>query len=434
MHRNLKVCSDHFDEKYFRRDSNRVRLSLEAVPSFNKKPENLSTEHFTDKTKDPCDYYISEDGSELIDTSNNCHYQLPINASIEDLGLKPVVSSNRKSRKSKKSSPSNHSEEFPDDAEVVYLTPKDLEDLNMIEPIIVVHGGAGNYTYADISRCLRGVRAAAIKGHQVVQSGGSILDATVAAVEVMEADPEFNAGKGSVLTVDGKVQMEALVMEGEHMKVGSVTGITNVAHPISVAKLVMDLPHSILGFESATAFAHQNGIPFVPDEELITPASLQALENFKNKKISSAATEIPGTVGAIGIDSNGHMVSCTSTGGMNGKLTGRVGDTPIPGSGGYCDDNIGTVSATGNGESILRYNVSQRILAYLEAGTGAQEATRLAVEGMTKRVGGEAGAITIAKNGDVGIAFTSKRMSWAYVKGSKLYYGINPNEILEENL
>lgn len=131
----------------------------------------------------------------------------------------------------------------------------------------------------------------------------------------------------------------------------------------------MDLPHSILGFQSATDFALKCGFPFVSDSDLITEKSLKALEDFKSKSTGKRKdSEIPGTVGAVGIDGGGHMISCTSTGGMNGKMTGRVGDTPIPGSGGYCDDNLGTVSATGNGESILRYNVSQRILAHLESG------------------------------------------------------------------
>ncbi len=141
-----------------------------------------------------------------------------------------------------------------------------------------------------------------------------------------------------------------------------------------------------------------------------------------------------GTVGAVAIDSNGHMACATSTGGMTGKMPGRVGDTPLVGSGGYCDDRAGACSATGHGESIARVCLSRHITGLMQSGLGPQEATETGLAYMNERTGETAGVITLSTKGEVGISFNSKRMAWAYVRDGKVHYGIEAKEDRIEDL
>ena len=141
-----------------------------------------------------------------------------------------------------------------------------------------------------------------------------------------------------------------------------------------------------------------------------------------------------GTVGAVGIDAKSQMACGTSTGGMTGKMPGRVGDTPIIGSGGYCDDLVGSCSATGHGESIAKVCLSRHITGLMQAGHDAQTATEMALSYMAQRTGETAGAITLSNKGQIGISFNSRRMAWAYIQNGKLHYGINPNDDFVEDL
>ncbi|XP_069358535.1 probable isoaspartyl peptidase/L-asparaginase CG7860 isoform X4 [Maniola hyperantus] len=271
-----------------------------------------------------------------------------------------------------------------------------------MEPIILIHGGAGDIADSRVKGKFDGVKIAVIAGHKILEQGGSALDAVEAAVVSMEDDENFNAGYGSVLNLRGEVAMEASIMRGEDLNVGAVTLVKDFRHPISIAhKVLTDSPHSFLGGEGAKLFA-----------------------------LEKAGV---GTVGAVAIDKHGHIAVATSTGGMSGKAVGRIGDTPLIGSGTYADDNVGGVSTTGHGESILKYCLAHSIIKLMENGTDAATATREAVTGMTDRLKNTAGAITLSKNGDVGIFFSSKRMSWAYIKSNKIYYGIEHNQILEED-
>lgn len=301
----------------------------------------------------------------------------------------------------------------------------------MSKPLILVHGGAGDIPESRVQGKLDGVCRAVREAFKKYEETENILDATQAAVEYMETDKNFNAGYGSVLTEDGEIELEALVIEGKNLRAGAVTGLRNVLHPIVVARLVMEnTPHVLLSGEGVQDFARKHNIPI--ETSLHTKEAWEALECYKKSKVEPSKMEIGsgGTVGAVGIDVNGHMVSCTSTGGITGKMKGRVGDTPIPGSGGYADDNIGAVSTTGYGDAILRFNVAHRILSAIEYGSDPQKASESVFKNMQKRIGKSAGAISIAKDRSIGIAFTSKRMAWAYQKDDKIYYGINPGECL----
>nr|CAI5839903.1 unnamed protein product [Callosobruchus analis] len=191
-------------------------------------------------------------------------------------------------------------------------------------------------------------------GFQVLKAGGSALDAVEAAIRVMEDDEAFNAGYGSVLNTDGEVEMDASVMMG-NLSAGAVSIVRDIQHPISLARLVMEkTPHVMFAGSGANRFAREQGVPTVPPGSLVSESAKRSLEMFK-KRQAEHLTENPGdvgTVGAVAIDANGNMVAGTSTGGINGKMVGRVSDTSMIGSGTYCDGDIGAVSTTG--KSLLK--------------------------------------------------------------------------------
>ncbi|XP_048485870.1 probable isoaspartyl peptidase/L-asparaginase CG7860 [Plutella xylostella] len=308
-----------------------------------------------------------------------------------------------------------------------------------MDPIVLVHGGAGDIPDSRVAGKLRGSKMAAARAHRLLQAGGSALEAVEAAVVVMEEDESFNAGYGSVLNLRGEVEMEASIMRGSDLAVGAVTLVKDFKHPISIAHRVLtDSPHSLLGAEGAKIFALEKGFKTVPPESLISQNARDALNKFLEHR-EFGRTEIGaeheggvGTVGAVAIDSTGSIAVATSTGGMSGKAVGRIGDTPQIGSGTYADDGVGGVSTTGHGESILKYCLAHSIVKLMEGGLDAGTATKTAVNGMTKRLNNTAGAITLSKSGQVGVHFSSKRMSWAYIRDGKYYYGIEQGEVLSE--
>ncbi|XP_035432310.2 probable isoaspartyl peptidase/L-asparaginase GA20639 isoform X1 [Spodoptera frugiperda] len=307
--------------------------------------------------------------------------------------------------------------------------------VSKMAPIIIVHGGAGDIPDSRVKGKLDGMKVAVTAGHEILMKGGSALDAVEAAVVAMEKDENFNAGYGSVLTLRGEVEMEASIMRGQDLNVGGVTLVKEFLHPISIAhKVLTDSPHSLLGGEGAKLFALEKGFKPIPPESLISENAKRALDRFL-KHGEFGRTEIGpkdeggvGTVGAVAIDCQGHIAAATSTGGMSGKAVGRIGDTPQIGSGTYADDHIGGVSTTGHGESILKYCLAHSIIKLMENGTDANTATTMAVNGMTSRLHNTAGAITLSKNGEVGVHFSSNRMSWAYIRDGQIFYGINPGE------
>ncbi|XP_049826433.1 isoaspartyl peptidase/L-asparaginase isoform X2 [Aethina tumida] len=309
-----------------------------------------------------------------------------------------------------------------------------------MEPIVLVHGGAGDIPDSRIAMKTIGVKTSAKIGYDVLKKGGTVLDAVEAAVRFMEGDEAFNAGYGSVLNLEGEVEMDASIMEGKTLKAGAVTIVKDIANPISLARKVMEkTPHVLLAGAGANKFAKEQGIPTVPPGSLVTRYAIQALHDFA--KTGEVRTEIGaknsgevGTVGAVAIDSQGRLAAATSTGGINGKMVGRSSDTSIIGSGTYADDEVGAVSTTGHGETIAKYCLAHSIIKLMESGKSADEATKEALEKMTARLKNTAGAITISRMGDVGIGFTSNRMSWAYQKGDKIYYGIEHNETHIENV
>lgn len=311
---------------------------------------------------------------------------------------------------------------------------------NKIEPIVIVHGGAGTVPAESITGKMKGVTLAVRMGYKALQKTGSVLDAVQEAVRSMELDDHFNAGYGSVLSWEGEVEMDASIMNGADLDCGCVSVLKNILSPITVARLVMEKSrHKYLAGEGAMDFARCKDVEILPDGSLVTEKSKNALEEFKNamsnstfrKNISWSDLTFgePGTVGAVAIDADGNIAAATSTGGMTGKLTGRIGDSPIIGAGTIADNRFVGVSATGHGETFIRYTVAQKILALVEfKELSAQEATEKVLNEMTARFNETGGVVAIDAKGKVGIHFTSKHMAWAYRRGSEMHYGLTSGE------
>ncbi|XP_004520081.1 probable isoaspartyl peptidase/L-asparaginase CG7860 isoform X1 [Ceratitis capitata] len=346
---------------------------------------------------------------------------------------------------------------FPTCASTTIFGRYKSQFLKMSTPMLLVHGGAGGISDARILGKANGMKLALKAGLPLLipseESGGiavgSALDAVEAAVRAMEEDENFNAGYGACLNSDGNVEVEASIMEGSQLRAGCVTLLHDIKYPITVARHVMEKTnHTFLGGASAQKFALQNGAVQLPQGSLVTPSACEALTQFKQqqsegKDTTYAPTELdntikerpgePGTVGAVAIDAKGNIAVATSTGGITGKVPGRIGDTPLLGCGTYADNKWGGVSTTGHGETIMRFNLAQKILANIRyCNMSAQEATEVACKEMTERLGGTGGAITIGPKGDIGISWTSKRMAWAYVRDNEFIYGIDHGKVLKE--
>uniref|UniRef100_U5EVI6 Putative asparaginase n=1 Tax=Corethrella appendiculata TaxID=1370023 RepID=U5EVI6_9DIPT len=330
--------------------------------------------------------------------------------------------------------------------------------MSEITPIVLVHGGAGDIPEERVPGKIRGVKLATKLGYKKLQETGNVLDAVEEAVRSMELDENFNAGYGSVLTTEGNVEMEASIMHGTTMKAGCCSFVKDIMHPISVARRVMEKTvHNYLAGDGVMEFARNEGFEILyPPGQLVTDFARQALEEWKEAhkrgEVGFARTEIGaknkyanetetkqygevGTVGAVAIDKDGNIAVATSTGGITGKLPGRIGDTPLLGSGTYADSRFAGVSTTGHGETIMKAVLAHDIVKRLEfTSDDVQTATEKACKAMTDHLIGTAGAIVIDKKGEVGIAFTSKKMSWAYQKGDKIAYGINQGDFTEETI
>jgi L-asparaginase / beta-aspartyl-peptidase len=282
---------------------------------------------------------------------------------------------------------------------------------------LVIHGGAGVIEKANITpNKEREIHAALDKalaaGSQVLSRGGSALDAAEAAVKVLEDDPNFNAGRGSVLTYDGEIEMDASIMDGRTLAAGAVTGATQTKNPISLARAVMEKSeHVFLSREGADAFSKAQGLEQAPPDYFMTPRRRQQLEQFKTSKVSALDIEYKyGTVGAVALDSQGHVAAATSTGGMTGKRWGRIGDSPIIGAGTYADDRGCAVSGTGWGEYFIRVGVAHEICARMRMNNTDPQQTADAVMAEVKALGGDGGVIVVTPKGEMVYSFNTVGM------------------------
>jgi len=282
-------------------------------------------------------------------------------------------------------------------------------------PSILVHGGAGRIADDGGPEAREGCEAAVRAGLAVLAEGGTALDAAVAAVRVLEELPRFNAGVGAVLTRAGTVEVDAMVMDGRDLRVGAIAAVPNARRPIEYARLVLeDGEHVLLGGDAAWEFLRERGIEPCGPQEMVTERARRRLAEAVAKKEAREVDVIdPGTVGAVAIDAAGHVAAATSTGGINHKRRGRIGDTPLCGCGTYADDEAGAASATGHGEALIRATTALRCADGARSGLSAQAAADAAIDELGRRVGGEGGVIFIGRAGDLGAAHNSRDMSFA---------------------
>ena len=275
---------------------------------------------------------------------------------------------------------------------------------------IVVHGGCGRWSRGDTRAALSGVRTAIDAGRKILAGGGAALDAVCAAVVVLEDDPLFNAGTGSTLTRDGEAEMDAAVMVGEGLRCGGVAAIRRVKNPILVAREVMEeTPHVLLAGPGALAFARGEGFR---DYDPVTPESRR---RFRNARLAAAPQ---GTVGAVALDTEGHLAAATSTGGVALKLPGRVGDSPIPGAGNYATP-LAAASATGRGELILRYAVTKSLCDLVASGRDANRAAGESLRKLALERGESVGVIALDRHARIGVAMRGGVMPRAwYLEGA----------------
>jgi len=294
----------------------------------------------------------------------------------------------------------------------------------MVKPVIIVHGGAWGIPDRLVEANIKGVEESVKAGWKVLEAGGSALDAVVAAVNVLEDNSSFDAGIGSVLTEDRTVEMDALIMDGSNLDAGAVAGLKDVRYPIRLARKVMEeTPHVMMIGEGANRTADEFGLERITQEELVTEEARLEFEEW-SEKAEYGDSFGHDTVGSVALDRDGNIAAATSTGGVTGKKVGRVGDVPLIGSGGYADNRMGGVSTTGHGEAIMRVNLAKLVLTYMEMGMHIQEASEKALGYMALRVNGSGGLIALDADGNMGHAFTTKRMVWASIKDGELETGI----------
>jgi beta-aspartyl-peptidase (threonine type) len=275
---------------------------------------------------------------------------------------------------------------------------------------LVVHGGAWEIPDAMVEECRAGIRQPLIEGWGVLQQGGSAMDACERAVIGLEDCPAFDAGVGAHLNRDGQVQLDAVLMDGSNLEAGSVAAVEHLKNPIRTARLILEQsPHLMLVGPGAEQFSVEHGLGLCVQAELIVPRERERWDEWKAGTTTKASDT--GTVGAVAIDMYGNLAAATSTGGPFGKFPGRVGDSPIIGSGCYADNASGAVSATGEGEAIMKIVLSKMASDLLASGSEAQTAAETALSHMMQRTSGKGGLILLDRLGHVGAAHTTSRMA-----------------------
>lgn len=300
---------------------------------------------------------------------------------------------------------------------------------------LVVHGGAGNivegrFTQEEEKAYHEGLQAALKAGYDVLAQGGTSVDAVKAAINQMELNPIFNAGRGAVFTNEGKNELDASIMNGKDLSAGAVAGVTNVKHPINCADMVRTKsPHVMMVTQGAEKFCAQNGAEIVDPKWFFTQHRYNQLKKAQEKeqivldhdgakKTSNAELYIDplmydykyGTVGAVALDKHGNLAAATSTGGMTNKRFGRVGDSPIVGAGTYANNQTVAVSATGSGEMFIRTSAAHNVhTLYKYVSQDVQKAGDVAIKEVGE-LGGSGGLIILDAKGNYAFPMNSKGM------------------------
>ncbi|MGD0735226.1 MAG: isoaspartyl peptidase/L-asparaginase [Terracidiphilus sp.] len=344
------------------------------------------------------------------------------------------------------------------------------------DPTLLVHGGAWAIPAEAAAAHESGVRRALEAGYAILSLGGSAIDAVEAAVTVLEDDPTFDAGRGSFLTSDGRVQLDALLMDGGRMKAGGVACVERLRNPIQAARLVLEKsPHVYFVGPGAEQFAHAHGMPLIDNVELVLDRERERLQHAKARQSAGLADEtfsgqiaddkdpataftakptnpnpntpgapsldsetwelknppfLPGfdshdTVGAVALDGHGNLAAATSTGGTLNKTPGRVGDSSLIGCGCYADNLAAAVSLTGWGEPIMKLVLGKWATDRVAAGSAPEIAAREAISYLYNRLGGHGGIILLGPDGRFGLAHNTPAMAWGLATPSGLQTGLS---------
>lgn len=299
-------------------------------------------------------------------------------------------------------------------------------------PAIIVHGGAGAWDLAGerIKQGVEACRDAAALAQTMLLQGCTAIEAIEKAVNTLEDCPILDAGRGSYLNSEGNVEMDALIMDGATLDMGAVAAVQRVRYPISLARRVMvNTEHTLLVADGASAFADRIGFPrceledLLVGDELARYLDLKSAGNYQTATIFTEAGAMGDTVGAVAIDQWGNIAAATSTGGTRKKLPGRVGDSPLVGSGAYADNWTAGVSATGYGEKLMKILISKRACDFVAAGLSAAAACQAAIQVLKERVNGQGGLIAIDARGQIGWHFNTDAMPYAYATGDAAVVG-----------
>lgn len=280
---------------------------------------------------------------------------------------------------------------------------------------LVVHGGAGSMRPGRLDpeqekRARAGLEAALEAGAAILDKRERALDAVEAAVRVLEEDICFNAGRGSVLTASGRVELDAAIMDGSNRRAGAVSGLRTTRAPISLARELLERgPHVFLSGHGADEFARDHDHEQVENNWFEVPERRRQLEELLGE--DGFDDEIKyGTVGAVAVDADGHVAVATSTGGLTAKRWGRVGDSPLIGAGTYADDRSAAVSATGSGEYFIRAVAAHQLAERIRIGGQSLQEALDAVLADVATLGGKGGLIAVAPDGEAAWGFTTPAM------------------------
>ncbi|GAB2532407.1 isoaspartyl peptidase/L-asparaginase family protein [Rufibacter soli] len=291
---------------------------------------------------------------------------------------------------------------------------------------IALHGGAENKTKEDISEAKQaayeqGLENALIAGWRILNEGGSAIDAVEAAVKSMENNKLFNAARGGSLAQDESIEFDAAIMDGKTMKAGAVAGVKHVKHPITLAKTIMQKSkHVLLCATGAEEFAREYELEMKPYTYFVTEEKEKELKEAKKEEDVAGGHD---TVGAVALDKDGNLAAATSTGGLVNQLPGRIGDSPIIGSGTYANNEVCAVSCTGDGEGIMRANTAHEVYAHMKyQGLSLKEASQAAMTLYKDRIEGERNFVAMDKDGNVEFSFETNLMFRACKKGDNPSY------------
>ena len=311
------------------------------------------------------------------------------------------------------------------------------------DPVLVIHGGAWAMPDDMVDAHLRGVSNALAAGWRVLERGGTALDAVEEAVVIMEDDETFDAGRGSFLNRDGKVQLDALIMDGATLRAGGVGCVERLRNPVRAArKILSESPHVYFVAEGAEKFAAEHGIALCENEDLIIPREVERLRQYQaaqadakrsgskpdGNDLFAPTSHDPAishdTVGAVALGRNGNIAAATSTGGTLNKAPGRLGDSSLIGCGCYANNESAAVSTTGWGEPIMKLVLAKWTADRIQAGNLPEWSALEAMNYLKQRLNGHGGIIVLNPEGHIGIAHNTPRMAWAYKTVKKEEVGI----------